>query len=172
MNNNTGKDHIAVRGACNHSPIEEPQMRVTKATLDDLVEASNNLSHGDLADFEAMQSGRNIMAVLTGALDETTQAIRSNGQVLAIGGHANGGIWFVTTNIVNGLPVSERFRFYRILKTYLASIKRESPLETPFTNLVSVGNKAHLRLLEALGATFHTDCVISPAGFPFKQFWL
>ncbi|MHA4965263.1 phage protein Gp13 family protein [Pseudomonas extremorientalis] len=172
MNDATSKDYAVVKRFCDYSPVGGTQMHLMKATPDDLIEASNNLSPNDLSDFEAMQPGRNLIAVLTSAFDETTKAIKSNGQVLAIGGHTNGGIWFVTTNIVEGLSVSERFRFYRILKSYLALIKRESPANMTFTNLVSVGNKAHMRLLEVLGATFRADCVMSPAGFPFKQFWL
>ncbi|KIQ12151.1 hypothetical protein RU03_11060 [Pseudomonas simiae] len=147
-------------------------MQKAKATINDLLNASVNLSSGDIADFEAMQTGRNPTEVITGALDETTHAIKLGHQVLAVGGHTNGGIWFVTTDVVATLSIAQRFRFYRTLKDHLALIKRESPLDTPFTNLVSVGNKAHVRLLEALGATFQTDCVMSPAGFPFKQFWL
>jgi Protein of unknown function (DUF2833) len=147
-------------------------MQKARATINDLLNASVNLSSGDIADFEAMQTGRNPTEVITGALDETTYAIKLGHQVLAVGGHTNGGIWFVTTDVVATLSTAQRFRFYRILKDHLAFIKRESPLDTPFTNLVSVGNKAHVRLLEALGATFQANCVMSPAGFPFKQFWL
>ncbi|MBX8511935.1 DUF2833 domain-containing protein [Pseudomonas cichorii] len=147
-------------------------MQKAKATINDLLSASVNLSSGDVADFEAMQTGRNPTDVITGALDETTYAIKLDHQVLAVGGHTNGGIWFVTTNIVATLSTAQRFRFYRILKDHLAFIKREATRDTPFTNLVSVDNKAHIRLLESLGATFQTDCVMSPAGFPFKQFWL
>jgi hypothetical protein len=147
-------------------------MQKAKATINDLLSASVNLSSGDVADFEAMQTGRNPIDVITGALDETTYAIKLGHHVLAVGGHTNGGIWFVTTNVITTLSTGQRFRFYRILKEHLAFIKRESPLDMPFTNVVSVGNKAHIRLLEALGATFQVDCVMSPAGFPFKQFWL
>ncbi|KPW95553.1 MULTISPECIES: phage protein Gp13 family protein [Pseudomonas syringae group] len=147
-------------------------MQKMKATFGDLLSASVNLSSGDIADFEAMQTGRNPIDVITGALDETTYAIKLDHNVLAVGGHTNGGIWFVTTNVITTLSPGQRFRFYRILKDHLALIKRESPLDTPFTNVVSVGNKAHVRLLEALGATFQAGCVMSPAGFPFKQFWL
>lgn len=78
----------------------------------------------------------------------------------------------MTTNVITTLSPGQRFRFYRILKNHLAFIKRESPVDVPFTNLVSVDNKAHMRLLETLGATFQAGCVMSPAGFPFKQFWL
>ncbi|WP_335943728.1 phage protein Gp13 family protein [Pseudomonas sp. G166] len=147
-------------------------MQKTKATIADLIKASSNLSSNDLADFHAMQAGRNPVDVITAAHDETTYAIKLGHQVLAVGGHTNGGIWFVTTNVITTLSPGQRFRFYRILKDHLAFIKRESPVDVPFTNLVSIDNKAHMRLLETLGATFQADCVMSPAGFPFKQFWL
>ncbi|BFT63109.1 phage protein Gp13 family protein [Pseudomonas moorei] len=119
-----------------------------------------------------MQAGRNPLDVFPKAIDETTYAIKFGRQVLAVGGHTNGGIWFVTTNVITKLSTGQRFRFFRILKDHLAFIKRESPLDMSFTNFVSVENKAHIRLLETLGAKFQDDCVMSPAGFPFKQFWL
>lgn len=147
-------------------------MQKMKATLADLINASSNLSPNDLADFNAMQAGRNPADVFPKALDATTYAIKLGRQVLAVGGHTNGGIWFVTTNVITTLSTGQRFRFFRTLKDHLAFIKRESPIDMSFTNFVSVENKAHIRLLETLGATFQADCVMSPAGFPFKRFWL
>ncbi|WP_204902792.1 hypothetical protein, partial [Pseudomonas amygdali] len=78
-------------------------MQKMKATFGDLLSASVNLSSGDIADFEAMQTGRNPIDVITGALDETTYAIKLDHNVLAVGGHTNGGIWFVTTNVITTL---------------------------------------------------------------------
>ncbi|MGE7956336.1 phage protein Gp13 family protein [Pseudomonas sp. NPDC089530] len=147
-------------------------MQKTKATLADLISASNNLSPNDLSDFNAMLAGRNPVDVFPKALDETTHVIKQGNRVLAVGGHAQGGIWFVTTNVVNELSKAERFRFYRMLKSHLVTIKSESSNDIALTNFVSVNNHAHVRLLEALGATFQTGHVMSPAGFPFKQFWL
>ncbi|TMU78850.1 DUF2833 domain-containing protein [Pseudomonas fluorescens] len=147
-------------------------MYKVKATLADLHEAADDLSAGDLSDFHSMQSDRDPAEVFPKALDETTHAIKSGSRVLAVGGHAQGGIWFVTTNVVTGLSKAERYRFYRILKSHLEDIKRGNSSGVALTNYVAVGNRAHVRLLEALGATFQVDHSISPAGFPFKQFWL
>ncbi|WP_414889759.1 phage protein Gp13 family protein [Pseudomonas chlororaphis] len=119
-----------------------------------------------------MQAGRNPVDVFSKALDETTHAIKHGSRVLAVGGHAHGGIWFVTTNVVNELSKAKRFRFYRMLKSHLVTIKSESSDDITLTNFVSVNNHAHVRLLEALGAKFQTGHATSPAGFPFKQFWL
>lgn len=147
-------------------------MEKIKASLADLMDASENLSPNDLADLNAMQAGRNPADVFCNALDETTHVIKVGGRVLAVGGHRNGGVWFVTTTIVSTLTTAERFRFYRLLKEHLSNIKSEVSADLALTNHVFVENKAHVRLLEALGATFQEGCVMSPAGFPFKQFWL
>ena len=144
----------------------------SKATRKDLCKAARNLSVGDLADFHAMQSGRCPIDVFTKALDETVHVIKFGSRVLAVGGHPKGGVWFVTTEVVNELSKAERFSFYRMLKQHLCEVKQSRPSGESFTNFVSVGNRAHVRLLESLGATFQHGHVLSPAGFPFKQFWL
>ncbi|NWB47042.1 phage protein Gp13 family protein [Pseudomonas gingeri] len=146
-------------------------MHKVKATQGDLWSAANNLSHGDLKEFHSLQAGRNPLDAFPSYLDETTHAIRYGAFVLAVGGHAQGVIWFVTTNVIDMLTKAERFRFYRILKDHLMAIKGESEGLT-FTNVVSVENHAHIRLLESLGATFATGQLMSPAGFKFRQFFI
>ncbi|MHC8370148.1 phage protein Gp13 family protein [Pseudomonas sp. MDT1-85] len=152
--------------------VGDARIYKVKATLADLHVAADDLSAGDLSDFHSMQSGRDPAEVFPKALDETTHAIKFGSRVLAVGGHARGGIWFVTTNVVTELSKAERYRFYRVLKSHLEDIKRGSCSGVALTNFVAVGNRAHVRLLEVLGATFQADYSISPAGFPFKQFWL
>lgn len=147
-------------------------MYKVKATHGDLWAASHDLSAGDLAEFHSFQSGRTPSEVLPKALDETTHAIKCGALVLAVGGHAQGVVWFVTTSVVGMLNKAERFRFYRILKEHLALVKDELPNRTPLTNFVSVDNHAHIRLLNSLGATFDKGHVMSPAGCRFRQFWL
>ena len=145
-------------------------MYKVKATATDLLAAANDLSPGDLAEFHSMQSGRDPKKVLVDALDETTRAIKYGSLVLAVGGHANGIIWFVTTNVIGMLTKAERIRFYRILKDHYQSLKDIQNFQ--YTNCVSIANHAHIRLLESLGATFSKKHLMSPAGFQFKQFWL
>jgi hypothetical protein len=152
--------------------VGDARIYKVKATLADLHVAANDLSAGDLSDFHSMQSGRNPAEVFPKALDETTHAVKFGSRVLAVGGHARGGIWFVTTNVVTELSKAERYRFYRILKSHLDDIKLSNSSGMVLTNFVAVGNRAHVRLLEVLGATFQADHAMSPAGFPFKQFWL
>lgn len=150
----------------------DAQIYKVKATLADLHMAADDLSAGDLSDFHSMQSGRDPAEVFPKAFDETTHAIKFGSHVLAVGGHARGGIWFVTTNVVAELSKADRYRFYRILKSHLEDIKGANSSGVALTNFVAVGNRAHVRLLEVLGATFQAGHTISPAGFPFKQFWL
>ncbi|WP_054058869.1 phage protein Gp13 family protein [Pseudomonas asplenii] len=147
-------------------------MYKVKATVADLRAAAGDLSPGDLAEFHCMQAGRDVVEVLTGAHDETTHAIKCGALVLAVGGHGNGGIWFVTTNLVTRLTQADRFRFYKILKDHLRSIRRGLPAGAALTNWVSVENYAHIRLLESLRAKFAEGHTMSPAGFRFRQFWL
>ncbi|WP_426101482.1 phage protein Gp13 family protein [Pseudomonas sp. PSPC3-3] len=146
-------------------------MYKVKATAADLLAAANDLSPGDLAEFQALHgSQRCPVAVLTEALDDTTHAIKCGALVLAVGGHGNGIIWFVTTNVIGMLSRAERFRFYRILKDHYRSLKGTQNFQ--YSNCVSTANHAHIRLLESLGATFAKENSMSPAGFQFKQFWL
>ncbi|WPN56848.1 phage protein Gp13 family protein [Pseudomonas sp. P9_31] len=160
----------SIKTAC--LAVGDAQIYKVKATLADLHVAADDLSAGDLSDFHSMQTGRDPAEVFPKAIDETTHAIKFGSRVLAVGGHAGGGIWFVTTNVVTELSKAERYRFYRILKSHLEDIKRGNSSGVALTNYVAVSNRAHVRLLEVLGATFQADHAMSPAGFPFKQFWL
>ena len=145
-------------------------MHLIKATEAYLRTAAGDLCASDLNEFHCMKAGRDPRDVLPEALDENAQAIVVGSLVLAVGGHTDSGIWFVTTNVVHMLTKAERFHFYRLLKEHLERVKQQSP--SPKTNWVSVGNHAHIRLLTELGASFAEGICMSPAGFAFKQFWL
>lgn len=145
-------------------------MLLRKATLQDLMQAADNLCASDLNEFHSMKSNRDPREVLKDALDEHAQAIVVGSLVLAVGGHTKMGIWFVTTNVVHQLSKAQRLEFYRMLKGNLEWVRHVSP--GPKTNWVSVANTAHIRLLTKLGASFNEDIFMSPAGFAFKQFWL
>ena len=145
-------------------------MRLIKATEAHLKAAAADLCASDLQEFHCMESGRDPRDVLPAAIDEHAQAIVVGSLVLAVGGHTELGIWFVTTNVVHMLTSAERFQFYRLLKANLDWVKQRSP--SPKTNWVSVDNHAHIRLLTKLGASFNEGIFMSPAGFAFKQFWL
>jgi hypothetical protein len=151
--------------------MENYKMQRLKATAEDLIFTAKNLSSGDLREFDLLQSGRDPLAVFPKYLDETTYSIKLNEVVLAVGGHAQGAIWFVTTNVIDNISKADRICFYRILKKHLVCIKEEQ-VGVVLTNVVSINNHAHLRLLESLGATFNTLRLLSPAGFEFCQFWL
>ncbi|NVZ18537.1 DUF2833 domain-containing protein [Pseudomonas costantinii] len=145
-------------------------MRLIKATEAHLKAAAADLCASDLQEFHCMQAGRDPRDVLPEALDENTQAIVVGSLVLAVGGHTESSIWFVTTNVVHMLTRAQRFQFYRLLKDNLEWVEARS--RNPKTNWVSVDNHAHIRLLTKLGASFKEGIFMSPAGFAFKQFWL
>lgn len=146
-------------------------MIIHKATLKDLIEASQNLCEHDLKEFHCHTAGRDPKDVLPAHLDETTMVVKVGALVLAVGG-SKGCLWFVTTNVVNSLNTKERMAFLKILKDHLRDVKDHSPFDTQLTNFVSVDNKPHIRLLNALGASWSNVITMSPAGFAFKQFWL
>ncbi|WYW04386.1 internal virion protein [Pseudomonas phage vB_PpuP-Kurepalu-2] len=144
-------------------------MIITKATLNDLLQAAGNLAQADLDEFHSHKAGRDPRDFLPAYLDETTRSIKVGSLVLAVGGSKDC-LWFVTTTIVDQLTKGERMRFYRLLKGHLKGLRKEG--HQALTNFVSVNNKPHIRLLESLGATFAEGITMSPAGFAFRQFWL
>lgn len=144
-------------------------LRLIKADRSHLIQASLNLSKGDLEEFHCNIAGRDPLDVLPENLDDSTHAIMLGSLVLAVGGTPDGCIWFVTTRIVEDLSKADRIRFYKMLKQHYQSFV---PTHIRYTNFVSKNNKGHIRLLESLGATFQSGHVMSPAGFQFKQFWL
>lgn len=144
-------------------------MIITKAAKQDLYVAANDLCQGDLNEFHSHTAGRDPRDHIPNYLDETTRAIKLGSLVLAVGGSKDC-LWFVTTNVVNMLTKAQRFQFYRLLKGHLEGLRKEG--HKSMTNMVSVDNHAHIRLLNALGATFAREHIMSPAGCRFRQFWL
>jgi hypothetical protein len=146
-------------------------MFLLKATHAHLVQAAGNLSIGDLDEFNMNIQHRNPLDVLPLALDETTMAIVEGSIVLAVGG-SDSCLWFVTTTYVEDLPMRDKMTFFRLLKDHLDDVKDRGPHSKQLTNHVSVVNTPHIRLLNALGATWSNVITMSPAGFAFRQFWL
>lgn len=144
-------------------------MIITQATKRDLENAANDLCKGDLQEFHSHTAGRDPRDHLPNYLDETTRTIKLGSLVLAVGGSKDC-LWFVTTNVVEMLTKAQRFEFYRLLKGHLKGLREEG--HQSLTNMVSVDNHSHIRLLESLGATFARGHVMSPAGCRFRQFWL
>ena len=146
-------------------------MLLIKATQAHLVQAAGNLSVGDLDEFHMNISNRNPLDVLPLALDETTMAIVEGSIVLAVGG-SDSCLWFVTTTYVEALSLRDKLRFFKLLKGHLADVRDSESFSKQLTNYVSVINTPHIRLLNALGATWSNVITMSPAGFAFRQFWL
>lgn len=145
-------------------------MILVQTQLDMLSEISRTLSSGDLAEFHKMIAGRRVTSVLLGSLNETSMSIIHNGKVLATGG-SNECLWFVTSKYVDSLTPRERIQMLNLLKEHLETCRARMEPEL-LSNLVWEGNEQHIRLLEHLGARFADHSVTSPAGFPFRQFWL
>uniref|UniRef100_A0AAU6VZN7 Internal virion protein A n=1 Tax=Pseudomonas phage Ghual01 TaxID=3138534 RepID=A0AAU6VZN7_9CAUD len=146
-------------------------MILVKATKAHLIQAAGNLSRHDLDEFHMHQSNRNPLDVLPNCLDDTTMAIVEGSIVLAVGG-SNDCLWFVTTTYVERLPMRDKLTFFRLLKGHLEDVKDHKAFSTPLTNFVSVVNTPHIRLLNALRASWSNVITMSPAGFAFRQFWL
>lgn len=146
-------------------------MLLIKATQAHLVQATGNLAIHDLDEFHMHQANRNPLDVLPLCLDDTTMAIVEGSIVLAVGGSKDC-LWFVTTTYVETLPMRDKLTFFRLLKEHLADVRDHVPMCRQLTNFVSVINTPHIRLLNALGATWSNVITMSPAGFAFRQFWL
>lgn len=145
-------------------------MIIVKSTPDIIGEAAFLASAGDRAEFNKMTEGRDMTTVLMGSLDGTSRAIVHDGKILAIGGSPDC-LWFITTKHVDNLTPKERIDMLRLLKEHLEECRERLEPEQ-MTNIVWEGNHQHIRLLTHLGARFAEDTITSPAGFPFRQFWL
>lgn len=141
------------------------------ATTEEMLEdAARFISSNDLQEFNKMREGRDIRVTLLKSLDETSRSIIHNGRVLATGG-SNGCLWFITTTWVTELTKSERYEMLRLLKGHLEWCRTWMTSEQ-MTNFVYEHNTQHRRLLDALGARYGFYQEYSPAGHPFRQFWL
>lgn len=145
-------------------------MILVKATPDMVHEAARFISANDRAEFHKMREGRDLLQVLLKGLDETSHAIIHNGNVLCLGG-SNNCLWFITTTWVDQLIPRERLQLLGLLKEHLKEVSTRLPKELR-TNFVWEGNEQHIKLLNHLGAEWGFYQEYSPAGHPFRQFWL
>ncbi|QIN95154.1 hypothetical protein B3_00360 [Pseudomonas phage BIM BV-46] len=145
-------------------------MILTATTPDMLEETVRYISPNDLEEFNKMQAGRDLKATLLKSLGPTSMSIIHNGRVLASGG-SNECLWFVTTRWVDSLTPKERVQMLRLLKGHLEVCRATMPADQ-LSNFVYEHNQPHRRLLDALGARYGFYQEYSPAGFPFRQFWL
>lgn len=152
-------------------------MRIYKANWLHLYMAALALADSDREEMDRLEAGRDPINVLTASSgDPTVHHISDDsGRVLAVGGHQNGVIWFVHTKHAEALPQSGKRRMLRLLAGHLIHIKREAHRARPadqfhFTNVVSVDNQAHIKLLEHLGAVWWGD-EVTINGHQFRQFF-
>lgn len=145
------------------------KLEFVKGNREILTIAAANLCASDLDEFHMHIANRNPLDVLPECLDETTVAICAGSIVLAVGG-SKGCLWFVTTVYVDQLSMADKLTFLKMLKEHLKWCRLGNP--DHLTNYVSVANKPHIRLLNALGAEWAEGITMSPAGFAFRQFWL
>lgn len=145
-------------------------MILTSTTAETLKEAAKYISMTDREEFNKMESGRNLEKTLLGSLGETSMTIIHNGHVLATGG-STGCLWFITTRWVEELTPRERLQMLRLLRGHLAECRGRMPADQ-LSNYVYEHNEPHRRLLDALGARYSEHQTFSPAGYPFRQFWL
>ncbi|ANY29052.1 hypothetical protein UNOSLW4_0185 [Pseudomonas phage UNO-SLW4] len=145
-------------------------MILTQTTPDMLEEAARFVSLNDREEFNKMQAGRDLEATLKKSLGPTSMSIIHNGRVLATGG-SNECLWFITTRWVEELTPKERLQMLRLLKDHLEYCRSVMPPDQ-LSNFVYEHNHAHRKLLDALGARYGFYQEYSPAGFPFRQFWL
>lgn len=152
-------------------------MRIYKANYLHLYRAALELSSSDREEMDRLLPGRDPINVLTASAgDPTVMHISDDaGNVLAVGGSANGIIWFVHTVRADNLSPRDKQLMLRLLTGHLIKIKREAVRARPdihyhFTNAVSADNTRHIKLLNFLGATWW-DGEVSANGHVFKQFF-
>jgi len=152
-------------------------MHLYKANYLHLYRAALELSRSDREEMDRLEAGRDPINVLTASSDDPTVMHISDdaGNVLAVGGHSDRLIWFVHTERAIRLSPRDKLRMLRLLARHLIEIKREAAARSPhdyfhFTNIVSVDNKAHIKLLNFLGATW-CEKPLYANGHEFKQFF-
>lgn len=146
-------------------------MILVHSTFEYLEEAAENISSCDLEEFNKMQEGRDLKATLRKSLGSTSRTILNDrGEVLATGG-SNECLWFVTTTHVDTLSKRERLQLVLMLRRHLEEVRKVLPADQ-MSNFVYEHNFKHRRLLDALGARYGFYQEYSPAGHPFRQFWL
>ena len=152
-------------------------MRIHKANYLALFMAGLFLAPSDREEMDRIEAGRDPVDVLTASAgDPTIHAITDyRGNVLAVGGHQGGLIWFVHTTYAESLSPKDRRRMLGLLRGHLQAIKQQAMRDKPmdeyhFTNIVSVENRPHLKLLSHLGATWEDQPFIHN-GAQFKQFY-
>lgn len=145
-------------------------MLIVPTTPDMLNEVSRRIALGDREEFNKLQGGRDLQVTLMTSLGETSRTLVHNGRILATGG-SNECLWFVTTRWCEELTPRERVQMVLALRGHLEEVRKVLPPEL-MTNFVYEHNTAHRRLLDALGARYGSYTELSPAGHPFRQFWL
>lgn len=145
-------------------------MILVPTELDMLTEAIESISANDREEFHKMQSGRDLRATILRSLGPTSMTIIHNGHVLATGG-SNECLWFITTRYVDNLLPREKLQMVLMLKRHLEEVRKVLPPDQ-MSNFVYEHNEPHRRLLDALGARYGFYQEYSPAGHPFRQFWL
>lgn len=152
-------------------------MNIYKANYLHLFMAGLHLAQSDREEMDRLEAGRDPINVLTASSDDPTamHITDPSGKVMAVGGHSKGLIWFVHTTHAEALSFKRKRQMLRLLTDHLIRIKREALTLRPqdafhFTNIVSVENTAHIKLLKYLGAVWSPE-PFHHNGHEFKQFY-
>lgn len=94
---------------------------------------------------------------LTITPDENTVVLRKGDSVLSLGGNMGDQVWFLTSAEVGQLSHKERLEFRRLIMDYRDLMLTRYAI---LWNYVWVGNKAHRRFLESIGASFKEDYIL------------
>jgi len=150
-------------------------MRLHKANYLHLYLAAFDLAQSDREEMDRVGPGRDPIDVLTTAAgDPGVMAISDDrGAVLAVGGTDGGIIWFVHTETAERLSMRDKKRMLKLLEDYLITALVQAAHRGDrysFTNIVSVDNHKHIKLLKFLGAEFDRE-VRWKNGSMFLQFY-
>lgn len=147
-------------------------MRIHKANSLHLHLAASDLAQSDREEYLKMVPGGDPeQAIRLVEPDANLHAISdSRGNVLAIGGHGDGIIWFVHTERAERLSHRDKLTMFHLLRNHLVSYVFKDTDEV-LSNIVSIDNHKHIRLLKALGASFERE-VGEWKGSHFIKFYL
>ncbi|WP_085589357.1 phage protein Gp13 family protein [Pseudomonas sp. B14(2017)] len=146
-------------------------MRLHKANYGHLYQAAINLAPSDRAEMDRVKPGRCPVRVLTASSSEPSiKAITDDrGNVLAVGGTPGDCIWFVHTTHADALSPRDKMRMFFMLRDYLRVVQGEGVTRT---NIVSLENTKHIKLLNALGCTWGNYKRAFCDDTRFRQFFL
>lgn len=102
-----------------------------------------------------------------GEMGDAPLGVMHEGALLTIGGDTRGCCWFITSELIYCLGLTEKAMFIQLMKMHVEALLKRWP---KLWNYVWSGNELHKKFLKKLGATFTGAGYISVSGERFDYF--